>query len=92
MANLKKARERICEISRRTRNVTVEEIVWVVNSLQQCGYETNIRGNDHSKIFPVNHEIFSVCTHKGGSKQLRECYVKTFLRSMMALNLYDEEN
>jgi hypothetical protein len=66
--DLKKARERIFEISQRTRNVTVEEIIWVVNRLQQCGYETNIRGNDHPKIFRVNHGIFSVCTHKGGGK------------------------
>jgi hypothetical protein len=90
MAELKRVRERIAELAGRPKNVTIQEIEWVVNQLGTLGFKTHIRGTQHNKIFRVNGRIFSICSHNRGSKQIKSCYVKDFLDALIELGLYEE--
>jgi hypothetical protein len=90
MAELRRVVARITELAGRRKNVSVDEIEWVVNQLNGLGYDTNVRGTQHNKIFRVDKAIFTVCSHNKGSKQIKPCYVDNFLNAMVELGLYEE--
>ena len=91
MSDLKKIKAKIKEIAGRRANVTLEEIVWVVSQLKEHGYETDSRpAGDHQTIFSVDSEIFGICTHHKGGRQLKRCYVKEFINAMIGLGLYED--
>lgn len=97
MANLQKVKARIAEIAEGGRkDITVEEIAWVVSNLQRNGYETSEKVSGpggHGKLFRVKSEIgleiFSVCTHRKGSPHVKRCYVDVFIKAMIQLGLYE---
>ncbi len=90
MAELKKIKQKIAELAERRKNVTIQEIEWVVNQLGQYGFETGCRGTTHNKIFRVAEQRFGVCSHNPGSKQVKHCYVDAFVDAMIELGLYEE--
>jgi hypothetical protein len=53
-------------------------------------YTVSSRTGDHAIIFRVEDQVFSICTHRGGSKQLKPHYVKAFLSAMIELELYED--
>jgi hypothetical protein len=91
MAELKKIKARIQELAGRPRNVRLSEIEWVVKNLGLNGFQTRAASNVHQTVFTVNGKKFGVCTHLGGSSQLRPEYVRQFLNAMIDLGLYDED-
>jgi hypothetical protein len=91
MAELKKIKERIRELAGRPKNVRLSEIEWVVKNLGLNGFQVRATANVHQAMFTVDGMKFGVCTHQGGSSQLRPGYVKQFLSTMIELGLYDED-
>ena len=85
----RRIREKIAEIAGRRRNVTLDEIQWVVNQLNAF-LDVGVRENDHMKLFTVGGRRFSICTHKKGSKQIKRVYVDNFLNAMIDLGWYEE--
>jgi hypothetical protein len=90
MAGLEHIRKKISEIAKRTKNVQLSEIQWVVDQLEKNGYRTACKKNDHQHVFSVNGKYFGVCHHNPGGKQIKACYVKKFLETMIDLELHDE--
>jgi hypothetical protein len=62
----------------------------VIQRLSVLGFKTRITENEHQMLFTVDGKKFSVCTHHRGGSQLKACYVKDFLATMMDLGLYDD--
>jgi hypothetical protein len=92
MADLKKIKATIKEIAGRRANVTIQEIEWVVSQLKQNGYKTESHtAGDHQTIFTVETEIFGICTHHRGGRQLKRWYVNAFMNAMIKLGLYDDD-
>jgi hypothetical protein len=93
MGDLEKVRDRIREIAGRRKNVTADEIEWVVNQLGALGYSVRCRvtgRGGHAILFGVENQRFSVVTHHSGSKQLKPVYVDHFLDAMTELGLYED--
>lgn len=88
MASAEKIRARILEIADRPKNVTLADIEWVMNQLKQFG-EVEVTGNVHQKLWCFDGELFSVCPHHKGSKQLKQAYVKEFLNAMIKTGWYE---
>jgi hypothetical protein len=90
MADLKKVKDLIREIAGRPKNVTLSEIEKVAEQLKSHGFVVNTRlAGDHAKLFHIGNQVFSICTHHRGSKQLKPNYVKDFLNAMIELELYE---
>lgn len=90
MATLAKIKESIEEIAGRRKNVTFSEIEKVIGQLSEHGYIVRSRpAGDHGVIFHVNEEVFHICTHNKGSKQLKKYNVNEFLEHMIELGLYE---
>jgi hypothetical protein len=88
---LKKIKDRIFEIASRPNNVTLSEITRIIDQLKSHGYTVSSRtAGDHAIIFRVEDQVFSICTHRGGSKQLKAHYVKAFLSAVIELELYED--
>ena len=87
----KRVRSLIAEITQRPKNVDFQEIEWVINKLEQLGYEVRRKRNGGHHMFYVGGERFGVVTHNPGEKQIKRCYVEEFLKAMDNLNLMDEE-
>ncbi len=47
MADFSKIKERIGEIARKRKNVTLGDIEWVANQLEMNGYRVSCRKNSH---------------------------------------------
>jgi len=91
MATLEKVKEKISEIAGRRKNTTASEIEWVVNQLQQHGFDVREpRRTRHGVLYGVGPARFMVCTHNPGSKQVKACYIDDFLNAMLELGLYEE--
>jgi hypothetical protein len=91
MADLRKVKATIKEIAGRRANVTIEEIEWVVAQLKENGCKTDSRAaGGHQVIFTVDKEIFGVCTHHKGGRQLKRCYVNAFMDAMIKLGFYED--
>ena len=89
MPELWKVKERIRALANRSRNVTLAEIEQVLGQLSQHGYVVTSRMGTHGKLFNVNGQRFMVCCHNPGSKQVKACYVREFLKAMIELELYE---
>jgi hypothetical protein len=90
MANLKRVKTRIREIAEGNRkNITIEDIRWVVNNLKQNGYATKETGSGHV-LFRVGNKRFGVCEHNPGSSHVKRCYVDDSIDIMIDLGLYEE--
>jgi hypothetical protein len=89
MARLDAIKDSIREIAGRPKNVTLSEIEKVLQDLTHHGYVVTTRANDHAKMFSVGEYQFSICTHHRGSRQIKSCYVREFLKIMNELELYD---
>jgi len=90
MSDLSNVRERLKEISQRQNNVTIADIEGIVADLGAQGYRVRSRqAGDHGILFAVDNVRFGVCTHRRGSKQLKRCYVKEFLKKMIELGVYE---
>jgi hypothetical protein len=92
MAELKRVKQWIAEIAEGSRtNVKVEDIKRIVDHLADNGYTVKSRpAGSHATLFHVGSEVFSVCTHRPGSSQLKRCYVDGFVNAMIELGLYED--
>lgn len=91
MATENKVRAAIAEIAGRPNNVTEREIEWVVNQLQNLGFQTSRDSNGHQAMYSVGGEQFGICTHHKGGKQIKKCYVLQFLNAMSNIGWYESE-
>ncbi len=90
MADIRRIKARIRAIAEGNRkNVTVEDIRWVVSNLGRNGYLTKESGTGHL-LFRVGNKRFGVCEHNPGSSQIKRCYVDDFIGVMIDLDLYEE--
>ncbi len=90
MATIDRIRDAIVNIGRAPKNVTAAQIEWVLNQIEQHGFQVRRRRTLHGMLYVVNSSRFSVCTHHPGSKQIKACYVHEFLRAMMEIGLYED--
>jgi hypothetical protein len=89
MADLETIKEKIRDISGRRRNVTFDEIQWVVNQLGQF-YNVGVRPARHGALFRVENQRFMVSSHNPGSKQVKSYSVDGFINAMVELGLCEE--
>jgi len=89
MSDTERVKERIRQIARSRRNVTLEDIEWVVNQLR-ASHSVNVRDTTHGRLFRVDERIFVVCRHHRGSSQVKACYVDDFIDAMIELGWYEE--
>jgi hypothetical protein len=89
MADLETIKERIRDIAGRRRNVTFDEIQWVVNQLGQF-YNVGMRPARHGALFKVENQRFMVSSHNPGSKQVKSYSVDGFINAMVELGLCEE--
>jgi hypothetical protein len=71
------------------QNVTLDEIQWVVNQLQEH-YATAVRKARHGVLFRVGDQRFMVNTHNPGSKQVKSYSVDDFIDAMIELGWYED--
>jgi hypothetical protein len=90
MADLKRVKTVIQEIGCGGRkNVTADDIRWVVKHLGQNGYTVAERKTKESILFRINGRRFGICDHNPGSKHIKPCYVDEFINAMCDLDLYE---
>jgi hypothetical protein len=89
MASLEQVRKAIGDIARNPRNVTYEEIEWVVNQLRQV-HDVKERPAKHGTLFRVGNQRFMVSGHNPGHKQVKRYCVDNFISAMIELGLYDD--
>jgi len=91
MADEARIREFIRELAQRPKNVTLEEIQWVVNQLSAFETVGTPRKTKHGWLFRVgNAHPFMVNSHNPGSKQVKAYSVKAFLEVMINIGWYEE--
>jgi hypothetical protein len=94
MSNDTRIRERIAEMVGRPKNVTLDEIEWVMNQLQARGYKLTKRKARHGYLWSASDGFvtarFMVNSHNPGSKHVKSYSVGDFADAMMKLGLYDE--
>ncbi len=89
MADAKAIKKRISEIAQRRNSVTLSEIEWVVNQLQEyCSIA--IRPARHGKLFRVNQQRFMINFHNPGSKHVKPYSVDDFIDAMIELGWYED--
>jgi hypothetical protein len=89
MADLDTIKEKIRDIAGRRKNVTFDEIQWVVNQLGQL-YDVGMRPARHGALFRVGNQRFMVSSHNPGSKQVKSYSVDGFINAMIELGLCEE--
>jgi hypothetical protein len=89
MAGLEAIKEKIRDIAGRRRNVTFDEIKWVVDQLGQF-YDVGSRRATHGTLFRVDNQRFMVSSHNPGSKQVKSYSVDGFINAMVELGLCEE--
>lgn len=89
MADLETIKAKIRDIAGRRRNVTFDEIQWVVTQLGQF-YDVNMRPARHGALFRVDKQRFMVSSHNPGSKQVKSYAVDGFIQAMVDLGLCEE--
>jgi hypothetical protein len=90
MAEIDKIKERIAELASRPKNVTKEEIEWVVNQLKPF-HKVTSRKARHGALFSVDGKKFMVNHHNPGQKQVKKYSVDDFLEVLMELGWYEED-
>ena len=89
MADLGAIKKTIRRIAGRRKNVTFDEIQWVVNQLGQF-YKVGSRSATHGVLFTVVIQMFMINSHNPGSKQVKPYSVDDFINAMIELELYEE--
>lgn len=91
MADTEQVKDRIREIAQARKNVTIEDIEWVVNQLRGT-YVVSDRAtkSGHGHLYRIGNRIFTVCVHHKGRKQIKPCYVDDFIDAMTDLGLYED--
>jgi hypothetical protein len=82
-------RKAIGDIAERRNNVTIDEILAVINTLGP-NLTVKVRQTKHGVLVRIQDQIFHLCTHHRGSKQLKTCYVDEFLDAMAELGLFED--
>jgi hypothetical protein len=90
MDDRERIRSLIQEIAGRRKNVTFEEIEWVVTHLTPYHSVAKKEGR-HGVLFRIDGQRFGVCKHHSGSRQIKSCYVDDFLSAMIELGWYLED-
>jgi hypothetical protein len=91
MADLKRIQEQILSMEGRPNNVEESEITRILRKLRdEHGIDAGWRDTGHGKSCWIGNSTFSICTHNRGSKQLKACYVKAFIKATMEAGIYDE--
>lgn len=89
MSNEEKIKRSIREIAGRKQNVTLADIERVMNQLADH-FNVSCTQNVHQRLYAVDRMVrFSVCTHRGGSKQIKSIYVTNFLQAMSKIGYYE---
>jgi hypothetical protein len=91
MASLEQIVAAIRDIANRPKNVTFEEIEWVVNQLRQF-YDVGARTAKHGTLFRVENHRFMVSGHNPGNKQVKKYCVEGFIAAMIELGIYEDES
>ena len=89
MADEARIKQVIREIAQRRKNVTLDEISWVVRNLGQF-FEIAVREARHGILFRVHNQRFLVNTHNPGSKQVKAYSVDDFLDAMVEIGWFEE--
>jgi hypothetical protein len=83
-------KEAIRSIAQSKKNVTLDEILWVVNQLNATR-NVSMRDARHGLLITIEGTLpFSICTHHKGSKQIKRKYVESFLDRMIDLGLFED--
>jgi len=94
MADDVRIRERIAEIAGRPKNVTLDEIEWVMKQLHTQGYKVTKRKARHGFLWSATDgqtvARFMINAHNPGSRQVKGYSVGEFVDAMMKLGFYDE--
>jgi hypothetical protein len=92
MPSIEDVREEIRRISQRPKNVTLDEIEWVVNQLKlHHGFTVRVRRAKHFLLYSVGGRRFAVNVHNPGQKQVKPYSVKDFLEAMIDLELFEDK-
>ncbi len=91
MATEQKIREAIADIAARPRNVTLDEIEWVVKQLEAYFPKDAVRVRDtrHGRLYRIGSQTFMVNFHNPGSKQVKSYSVDDFIDAMTELGWYE---
>lgn len=89
MADVEIIRRTISEIARRRKNVTAEEIGWLVDQLREY-YPVLVCEAKHGKLVTLGCRSFMVNVHNPGSKQVKPYSVDDFIDAMIDLGWYEE--
>ncbi len=92
MADLKDIQDQIRSLEGRPKNVEGKEIAKILDELREThGFNAGWRSTGHGMICWIEGETFSICTHNRGSKQLKPCYVKTFIKATIEVGAYEKD-
>jgi len=90
MASLRRVKAKIQQIAEGNRkNLKLSDIEWIVHHLEMNGYKVSSRFCPHGKIFQVESQTFTVCSHNPGNSQIKRCYVDEVVNAMIELGLYE---
>jgi hypothetical protein len=89
MSSMDKVRAAIADIARRRKNVTSDEIGWVINQLKAFRYNVRERKAKHGYLYGVESQRFMVNFHTG-NKQVKSYSVDDFISAMIELGLYED--
>ena len=91
MASIEKVKSVIAEIAQRRRNVTSDEIDWVIDQLKMHGFKVrDTRKAKHGYLYGIGSQRFMVNCHNPGSKQVKSYSVDAFIAAMIDLGLYED--
>lgn len=94
MSDDRRIRERIAELVGRPKNVTQDEIEWVMNQLEARGCQVKKRKARHGFLWSISDGQvclrFMVNVHNPGSKQVKSYSVSEFADAMMKLGWFDD--
>jgi len=82
-------KEEIREISQRRKNTTLDDILRVVSQLE-VAHSVKTRPTNHGVLIRIDKQIFHICTHHRGSRQIKPAYVDEFLDAMSELGLFED--
>jgi phage protein D len=88
MADERRIRSRIREIASRRKNVTLDELEWVVSQLAQF-HVVKRRAARHGMLIRIDDRRFMVNAHHPGSKQVKGYSVDEFLDAMTDLGWFE---
>lgn len=84
----KRIRSRIREIARKRKNVTFDEVLWVMDQLGKF-HRVGNRPAKHGMLFSIEGHRFMVSKHNPGSKQVKGYSVDDFLDVMSELGWFE---